>query len=71
MADFVKGETVRLRSGGPVMTIETIDARAYAPEGAAKDHAWCQWFEKTKLETGVFPLTSLEKATPGLRVRTV
>ena len=66
MTEFAKGDTVRLKSGGPIMTIETIDARAYSGEGAPKDHAWCQWFEKTKLETGVFPLSSLEAAKPGI-----
>ena len=62
MSEFTKGDTVRLKSGGPVMTIENIDAKSWAST-ADKDHAWCQWFEKTKLETGVFPLASLEKAS--------
>jgi uncharacterized protein YodC (DUF2158 family) len=63
VADFQKGNTVRLKSGGPIMTIETIDARAYLG-GSEKDHARCQWFEKNELETGVFPLASLEAAVP-------
>lgn len=70
MADFVKGDTVRLKSGGPIMTIETIDAKSMG--SSEKDHAWCQWFEKNKLETGVFPLTSLEKTgSSGPRVRVI
>ena len=61
MSELEKGDTVRLKSGGPVMTIETI-ANKVSVNGE-KDHAWCQWFEKNKLETGVFPLSSLEKAS--------
>ncbi|TPE60543.1 DUF2158 domain-containing protein [Sandaracinobacter neustonicus] len=55
MTDFKPGDTVQLKSGGPIMTIDQIGTRSGRPESAA----WCQWFEKTKLETGVFPLTSL------------
>lgn len=40
------------------MTVEQIGKKGMGGGGA--DHAWCQWFEKTKLETGVFPVTSLE-----------
>lgn len=58
MADEIKaGDTVQLKSGGPLMTVEQVATRAGG--GIA---AWCQWFEKNKLETGVFPLTSLELA---------
>jgi uncharacterized protein YodC (DUF2158 family) len=55
MAEFKAGDTVQLKSGGPVMTIDQIGTRA----GQQGEAAWCQWFEKTKLEKGVFPLTSL------------
>ena len=57
MADIVPGSNVQLKSGGPIMTVEQIGTKASNP--AAGPHAWCQWFEKNKLETGVFPLTSL------------
>jgi uncharacterized protein YodC (DUF2158 family) len=55
MEEFKAGDTVQLKSGGPVMTIEQVATPAHASYKAA----WCQWFEKTKLEKGVFPLTSL------------
>ncbi|MDQ0248093.1 uncharacterized protein YodC (DUF2158 family) [Sphingomonas kyeonggiensis] len=55
-AEIGIGSTVQLKSGGPVMTVENIGQRS----SGGPLHAWCQWFEKNKLETGVFPLTSLE-----------
>ena len=58
MADIQVGSTVVLKSGGPVMTIQEIGKKSMDPNGA--DHAWCHWFDKNKLTTGVFPLTSLE-----------
>jgi uncharacterized protein YodC (DUF2158 family) len=49
------GDRVRLKSGGPVMTIS---------EGNYGDGSsvLCQWFAGTKLETGIFPLATLESA---------
>jgi uncharacterized protein YodC (DUF2158 family) len=49
------GATVQLKSGGPIMTVEQVGERSMGGGTAA----WCQWFEKNKLTTGVFPLTSL------------
>jgi uncharacterized protein YodC (DUF2158 family) len=44
------GDTVKLKSGGPPMTVDSIDNRT----------AWCSWFDsKGDLKTGSFPLTSL------------
>lgn len=51
--EFEIGQIVRLKSGGPDMTIqyrETIDFPGYR----------CQWFAGRKLEAGVFPKQSLE-----------
>lgn len=55
MAELKAGDTVQLKSGGPVMTIDQIATKSGRPD----PHAWCQWFEKTKLSTGVFPVSSL------------
>jgi uncharacterized protein YodC (DUF2158 family) len=58
MADELKvGDVVQLKSGGPKMTIEGIDA--YGLENYKQ--AICVWFEKSKRETHVFELTSLQK----------
>jgi len=52
------GDTVRLKSGGPRMTI--IEIRKHMQ---TKEPTWaqCQWFdEKNKVQEGQFLLTSLE-----------
>ena len=46
--EFKTGETVRLISGGPIMTVKESD---YYVE--------CQWFAGKKLESGNFPPDSL------------
>ena len=48
------GEVVKLKSGGPQMTISRIEELNGAP------HAVCAWFEGTKNNVGTFPVTSLE-----------
>jgi uncharacterized protein YodC (DUF2158 family) len=45
---FNSGDTVRLKSGGPLMTVES----AFENYGAMQVN--CTWFEKTKLERGSF-----------------
>jgi len=51
--DFKKGETVRLKSGGPDMTV-----RGHTPNG---ENVIAQWFAGKKLEQGSFPPESLER----------
>jgi len=46
---FKTGETVKLISGGPIMTVKEHD---YA-------NVECQWFAGKKLESGDFPPDSL------------
>ncbi|WP_420408308.1 DUF2158 domain-containing protein [Hoeflea sp.] len=58
------GSVVQLKSGGPKMTVSTID------KAMMEDHlsAWCDWFVQDKApwkkENGVFPLTSLKLIEP-------
>jgi uncharacterized protein YodC (DUF2158 family) len=56
---FAEGDTVQLKSGGPIMTIKGIGS--YGP-GASRDNALCAWFEARTLKEGVFELTTLTKA---------
>lgn len=57
--DLKKGDVVKLKSGGPLMTIEDIGD--YSPFGVnGTDQAKCIWFEKTKKLEGVFELETLE-----------
>ena len=50
---FAVGNIVRLKSGGPDMTVRTV------PDAPAT-HYECQWFAGKKLESGRFPAGSLE-----------
>lgn len=51
---FKVGDLVKLRSGGPVMTVsDVIDS----------DLVRCQWFAGKKLETGNFDTGTLQSAT--------
>lgn len=61
MSDEIKiGSTVKLKSGGPKMTVSGIDKQMYEDRLSA----WCDWFIEEKgawkKESGVFPLTSLD-----------
>ena len=49
-AEFKAGDTVRLKSGGPLMTVKSVD-------GA---YVITVWFEGTKHKEGRFPPATLE-----------
>jgi uncharacterized protein YodC (DUF2158 family) len=52
------GDVVRLKSGGPTMTVESVGELHGAPT------VWCTWFgEQHKMERGDFPLDSLTPAS--------
>ncbi len=59
--DFHPGDLVRLKSGGPVMTVEQLGRRAVTEE----DAVWCIWFEKVgnrqAARREIFPPVTLEK----------
>jgi uncharacterized protein YodC (DUF2158 family) len=48
------GDTVRLKSGGPLMTVTILGERDGSPM------VECAWFEKTESKTAEFPPDSLE-----------
>lgn len=50
---FVVGDIVKLKSGGPEMTVRLYNERY--------NKCTCQWFAGKKLEQGEFPEDSLEK----------
>jgi uncharacterized protein YodC (DUF2158 family) len=65
--EFKVGETVQLKSGGPVMTIEEI--RQYEATGAgAKEKAKCVWFSRAELKERLFELGTLKAAATELDV---
>ncbi len=61
------GDTVALKSGGPIMTVEKIyfttpeHRNVEETEADSTAETVCQWFENTKLNEGYFPVKSLEK----------
>lgn len=50
---FKVGDQVQLKSNGPTMTVEDVDAN---------DHIVCQWFAGKKLERGRFAPETLKRA---------
>ena len=40
--EFPPGDLVRVKSGGPVMTVAQVGKRAMMED----DAVWCTWFEK-------------------------
>ena len=55
---FVVGTIVKLKSGGPDMTVQEVcvNYNTKKPNGDVD----CQWFAGKKLERGHFPIASLE-----------
>ena len=52
------GDTVRLKSGGPIMTVNWID-KEYGVT------VWCDWFIENQPKKERFPPTSLELVEMG------
>jgi len=55
-AELKPGQVVRIKSGGPKMTIQEIDEYMGWSGLAAK----CQWFDGAELKSSIFELHSLE-----------
>lgn len=51
------GDLVQLKSDGPVMTVQDIDANG--------QYLWAQWFAGKKLERGRFPAASINLLPAG------
>lgn len=52
MVEFIEGVIVQLKSGGPKMTVYSVDSKFTAS-------VFCQWFSGSKLESGSFNPGSL------------
>ncbi|WP_408732925.1 DUF2158 domain-containing protein [Burkholderia cenocepacia] len=60
VSDFVKGDTVKLKSGGPVMTIVRKSEYAMTDGGTG---FICMWFVNEKPEDATFDAATLELVT--------
>lgn len=58
MSKYKVGDKVKLKSGGPVMTVHETNVNITKYRGNLR----CQWFAGKKLEEGYFPDESLEEA---------
>lgn len=56
------GEIVKLKSGGPDMTVKNINK--HFRDDTFSGTYDCQWFAGKKLDTGTFPQDSLVKVEP-------
>ena len=54
MAKFKKGDVVKLKSGGPQMTVQNVGD--FSMQGGGENGVYCVWFEKngTKKQEGYF-----------------
>lgn len=59
MADFKPGDLVRLKSGGPLMTVRAVN------HDDGDTTVFCDWFVQQDGKSGHFPPTSLDPAPAG------
>lgn len=57
VTNYKVGDIVRLKSGGPEMTVQEAINNM---NGQETGKYWCQWFAGKKLERGNFPGESIE-----------
>lgn len=61
---FEAGNLVRLKCGGPIMTVEQIGKKSMTNE----DAVWCVWFErvgnKQVVQRDTFPPVALKTTSP-------
>jgi uncharacterized protein YodC (DUF2158 family) len=63
MNSFKKGDTVRLKSGGPLMTV-VAEVDDYGSYGSGVK---CQWFDGKRREEAIFDPESIVKSDDNLR----
>lgn len=62
MANLNIGDIVRLKSGGPLMTVRALTTASLgSPPDSPRDHVDCQWFDEKQNSKGArFPASALE-----------
>jgi uncharacterized protein YodC (DUF2158 family) len=64
---FQVGDTVKLKSGGPLMTVDHVDGDGQGPEVQVS----CVWFDKTTKKQSVFKtglLASISIPKGGIKI---
>ena len=61
MSGIVKGDVVRLKSGGPQMSVENTGD--YLMSAGTENGAKCSWFDGTKPMQKVFDVAVLERVS--------
>jgi len=51
---FKIGDTVRLKSGGPLMTVTAV-----RKDDTKEQMVWTSWFVNNKMDKGLYPASSL------------
>lgn len=59
MAKFNTGDVVKLKSGGPKMTVVQVGELS---EFDTRIHVWCTWFDEGKESTGCYPEDAVDVA---------
>ena len=62
MTNLNVGDLVKLKSGGPLMTVRALTtARFSSPQDSPKDHVECQWFDEEHNSKVIrFPIAAVE-----------
>jgi uncharacterized protein YodC (DUF2158 family) len=63
--DYKEGDVVRLKSGGPRMTVTATGDRMGTPS------VWCTWFVGNKRDSDVFPIGAVESVDTDSSPQTV
>lgn len=61
MEDFIKGDVVTLKSGGPRMTVGAVESATHFNMENPPMKATCYWFVSHALEQKDFPFEVLQK----------
>lgn len=60
--EFKVGDVVRLKSGGPPMTVTEVGKASEEPT------IWCQWFEGADTKNGTFPPEAIKHTSKKLGI---
>ena len=66
--EIVPGDVVRLKSGGPKMTVFAVDTAEITEELSV----WCEWFDGDRVaKSATFSMISVEKWPPNRQPRVI